>query len=242
MASYEAPGIPPKITFYTYPDCPWCQRVHFILTELKIPVDQVFINLDEPRPQWYLDINPRGLVPAIKFSNDVVTDEILYESNIISQFLVDLRPSHLLPASLGDPAAPLRRAKIQFFIDTFQSKLGGQWRGVLISDKQDAKVDEVLADVEKFIEPLLASAAPFYDGSKELTYAETQVAPFLLRIYALSNGTYLPTKFKTGLQALPNFSKWAAAVHEHSSIKSNWNETSVLERSGKTIAKLKAKA
>lgn len=58
MASYEAPGIPPKITFYTYPDCPWCQRVHFILTELKIPVDQVFINLDEPRPQWYLDINP----------------------------------------------------------------------------------------------------------------------------------------------------------------------------------------
>ncbi|EKG13452.1 Glutaredoxin [Macrophomina phaseolina MS6] len=242
MASYDAPGIPPRITLYTNLDCPWCQRVHFVLSELKIPFEQVIIDLDVPRPQWYLDINPRGLVPAIKFSNDVVTNEIIYESNIISQFLVDLRPSNLLPASLADPAAPLRRAKIQFFIDTFMGKLGGQWHAVLRADNPDAKVDEVLANVEKFIEPLLASAAPFYDDSKELTYAETQVAPFLLRIYSLSNGTYLPTKFKTGLQGLPNFSKWAAAVQEHPSIKSNYNETSVLERTGKMMAKLKAKA
>ncbi|OJD40198.1 glutathione s-transferase [Diplodia corticola] len=242
MASYEAPGIPPKITFYTYPDCPWCQRVQFILTELKIPVERIIINLDEPRPQWYLDINPRGLVPAIKFSNDVVVNEIIYESNIISQFLVDLRPSHLLPASLADPSAPLRRARIQFFIDTFMSKLGGQARGLLISDNQDAKVDEVLADVDKFVEPLLADAGPFVDGSKELTYAETQVAPFLLRLYSLSNGTYLPTKLKSGLKDLPNFSKWAAATIEHPSIKSNYNEASVVERTSKTVAKLKAKA
>ncbi|KAL1621829.1 hypothetical protein SLS54_005352 [Diplodia seriata] len=242
MASYEAPGIPPKITFYTYPDCPWCQRVHFILTELKIPVEQIIINLDEPRPQWYLDINPRGLVPAIKFSNDVVVNEIIYESNIISQFLVDLRPSHLLPASMADPSAPLRRARIQFFIDTFMSKIGGQLRGLMLADNQDTKADEVIADADKFIEPLLADAGPFVDGSNELTYAETQVAPFLLRLYSMSNGTYLPTKLKSGLQGLPNFSKWAAATIEHPSIKSNYNEGSVLERTAKTVAKLKAKA
>ncbi|KAL1619970.1 hypothetical protein SLS56_009889 [Neofusicoccum ribis] len=244
MASYEAPGVPPKITFYTFPDCPWCQRVHFILTELKIPVEQVFIHLDEPRPQWYLDINPRGLVPAIKFSNDIVTNEIIYESNIISQFLVDLRPSHLLPASLADPVAPLRRARIQFFIDTFQSKLGSQSRALLLADEKDkdAKVKEVLAGVEKEVEPLLANAAPFYGGSKELTYAETQVAPFVLRLYSMSNGTYLPTSLKAGLQGLPNFSKWAAAVIEHRSIKSNYDEGSVLGRTAKTLEKLKAKA
>lgn len=111
-------------------------------------------------------------MPAIKFSNDVVVNEILYESNIISQFLVDLRPSHLLPASLADPSAPLRRARIQFFIDTFMSKLGSQFRTLLLADNQDAKVDALLTDVEKFIEPLLDSAGPFVDGSKELTYAE----------------------------------------------------------------------
>lgn len=198
-------------------------------------------------------------MPAIKFSNDVVVNEILYESNIISQFLVDLRPSHLLPASLADPAAPLRRAKIQFFIDTFMSKLGSQFRTLLLADNQDAKVDALLADVEKFIEPLLDSAGPFVDGSKELTYAEvstsmtkdlalanvrvqTQVAPFLLRFYSLSNGTYLPTKLKSGLKSLPNFSKWAAATIEHPSIKSNYNEEAVVARSAQTVAKIKAKA
>lgn len=198
-------------------------------------------------------------MPAIKFSNDVVVNEILYESNIISQFLVDLRPSHLLPASLADPSAPLRRAKIQFFIDTFMSKLGSQFRTLLLADNQDAKVDALLADVEKFIEPLLDSAGPFVDGSKELTYAEvspcmtrdlaladvrvqTQVAPFLLRFYSLSNGTYLPTKLKSGLKSLPNFSKWAAATIEHPSIKSNYNEEAVVARSAQTVAKIKAKA
>ncbi len=48
-------------------------------------------------------------------------------------------------------------------------------------DEKQAKVDEWAAAVEKEIEPLLADAGPFFGGSKELTFAEAIVAPFLLR-------------------------------------------------------------
>ncbi|KAK8255952.1 glutathione-S-transferase-like protein omega 1 [Phyllosticta capitalensis] len=237
MTGFENPHVAPKITFYTFPDCPWCQRVHILLSELQIPFEEVYIDLSQPREQWYLDINPRGLVPAIKFSNGVVNDEILYESSIVSQFIADSRPSHVLPASLADPSAPLRRARIQFFIDTFMSKLGGQWRSIFAAEDPDAKAQEIVKGVEKEVEGLLKDAAPFVDGSKELTFAETQTAPFLLRIYALSAHGELPKSLKEGLEALPNFGKWAKALIEHPSVKANWNEERVV--SG-IVAKLQA--
>ena len=40
------------------------------------------IDITKPREPWYLAINPRGLVPALK-----VGDEIIIESGIITQFL-----------------------------------------------------------------------------------------------------------------------------------------------------------
>lgn len=213
MTGFENPHVAPKITFYTFPDCPWCQRVHILLSELQIPFEEVYIDLSKPREQWYLDINPvrssalcskspsphpptclrkqheqlpqltcppiqRGLVPAIKFSNGVVNDEILYESSIVSQFIADSRPSHVLPASLADPSAPLRRARIQFFIDTFMSKLGGQWRSIFAAEDPDAKAQEIVKGVEKEVEGLLKDAAPFVDGSKELTFAEVSGVAF----------------------------------------------------------------
>lgn len=49
----------PKITLYTNHRCPYAQRAHITLDELKLPYEEVIIDLDTPRPQWYLDINPR---------------------------------------------------------------------------------------------------------------------------------------------------------------------------------------
>ncbi|TKA24663.1 hypothetical protein B0A49_13797, partial [Cryomyces minteri] len=58
MASYESNGIPPKITLYTNHLCPYAQRAHIALKELDLPYEEVIIDLDRPREQWYLDLNP----------------------------------------------------------------------------------------------------------------------------------------------------------------------------------------
>jgi glutaredoxin len=51
----------PKITLYTNHSCPWAHRAHIILKELGLPFDEVIIDLETPREEWYLKINPVSL-------------------------------------------------------------------------------------------------------------------------------------------------------------------------------------
>ncbi|EON67509.1 hypothetical protein W97_06877 [Coniosporium apollinis CBS 100218] len=247
MATYEhagsGQGVAPKITLYTHHGCPYAHRAHIALKELDLSYEEVIVDLDKPREPWYLEINPRGLVPTIKYSNGILNDEIITESAIVTQFLADSRPSHLLPASLSSPTAPLVRARINFFVDTWNTKIGGYFMKILAADSKEdkeAKSKEMVEAVKKEIEPLLKDANPFFGGSEELTFAEVQIAPFLLRIYAMANGEYLPVSLKQGLNELPNFSKWAAATMKKESVTYIWDEQRVLNRTGELIQKIKA--
>ncbi|EHL02918.1 putative Glutathione S-transferase GST-6.0 [Glarea lozoyensis 74030] len=89
----------PKITLYTSYACPWAHRSQIALRELKLAFQTEIIDLKVPRTAEYLAINPRGLVPAL-----VYNDEVLTESAIVSQFLVDAHPSHLEKTS-SEPGA-----------------------------------------------------------------------------------------------------------------------------------------
>lgn len=237
-------GTAPKITFYTNHGCPWAHRAHITLKELGLPYEEVIIDLEKPREPWYLEVNPRGLVPSIKYSNGIINDEIITESAIVSQFLADTHPSHLLPASNDSPTAALTRARINFFVDTWFTKAGSYWFNILRKDTEEEKetlAREFIAVVEKEIEPLLKDADPYFGGSKTLTFAEALVAPFILRIYAYSkNGRFLPKSIQNGLDNLPNFSKWAAATIAHDSVTYIWDEETVLSKTEARLAKLKA--
>jgi glutathione S-transferase len=204
-------------------------------------------------------------VPALKFSGGPLHDEILTESAIVVQFLCDAHPSHLLPPSNAGPEAALFRARLNFFVDTWNTKIGSYMFSMFRADsneEKEAKSKEWVAAVRKEIEPLLKNANPFFGGSKDLTLAEVCVmragahsntrlttwtwqviiAPFLLRIYALSNGDVLPVSVKEGLQKLPNFAKWANATMANESVRQTWDEEAVVSRTKSRIAKMKAHA
>lgn len=183
MASYtngesnngETKGIQPKITLYTNHLCPFAHRAHITLEELGLDFEEVIIDLDKPREQWYLDINPRGLVPSIKYTVPGLYDEeIITESSIVAQFLADARPSHLLPGSLHDPFAPLFRARLAFFVDTWNTKVQGSLYPMMKAEGEEKEklAKETVAAIEKEIEPLLANAAPFFGGKDKPTLAE----------------------------------------------------------------------
>ncbi|KAK7522402.1 glutathione-S-transferase-like protein omega 1 [Phyllosticta citriasiana] len=225
--SHESPLVAPHITLYTFPDCPDCQRIHILLTELKLPFEQVFIDINKPREQWYLDINPRGLVPslALTFSNTLLTHEILTESSVIAQFICDSRPSHVLPSPTSSPTAPLRRARVQLYVDAFMGKLGSQSRAALLAEHPGGQGE---------------GEGPFLGREGTLSLAEILTAPFLLRFYALSSRGILPKSFKQGLEALPHFGPWAKAVIAHPSVKENWDEESGVQRAEAMLAKVRA--
>jgi glutathione S-transferase len=91
----------------------------------------------------------------------------------VAQFLVDAYPSHLLPVA-GDVDAALKRARINFFIDTWNTKANNFLNRIASKDgeERDQLIDEWVAVVKKEIEPLLKDAKPYFGGSDKLTLAE----------------------------------------------------------------------
>lgn len=229
-------GDAAKITLYTNHRCPYAHRAHIVVKELGLKYDEVLIDLDKPREPWYLDVNPRGLVPSINFNGEIIT-----ESAIVAQFLIDAFPSHLLPAA-GSVENALKRARINFFIDTWNTKAGSHWFQIAMKDgeERDRLVKDFIAVVTKEIEPLLKNANPFFGGSEKLTLAEVIVAPFILRIYSLTKYGVLPQEVTDGLEGLPNFSKWAAAVIKHPSVLYIWDEEGTMATTKKKFESIKA--
>ena len=195
-----ANGIPPKLTLYTNHGCPWAQRAHIALKALNLPFEEIIIDLDTPREEWYLKVNPvnhpphlsiylnpictdtspfqRGLVPSLRITNGVINDEIITESAVVTQFLADAYPSPtFFPASRSTPTAPLERARIAFFVDAYFSKCNPLLFAAIRQDDPDekaAKENEFAAAIKKEIEPLLPEEGPFFGGSKDLTLAEVR--------------------------------------------------------------------
>lgn len=166
-----------SVTLYTSHSCPWAHRAHITLRALNLPYDEVIIDLTRPRDPWYLEINPRGLVPSIKISNGILQDEIITESAIASTFLADAYPSSAFwPASPSSPTSALKRARITFFVDTFINKVNGLLLPLLNAEgeEQEALGRGLVTAVEKQIEPLLEGAGPFFGGSSSLTFAEVR--------------------------------------------------------------------
>lgn len=87
------------------------------------------------------------------------------------------------------------------------------------NEEKEEEVGKWVKAVEKEIEPLLADASPFFGGSKDLTFAEAIVSPFLLRWYSLAaDGEMIPASLIKKLDALPNFARWSKAVRENESV------------------------
>ena len=209
-----------------------------------MPFEEVIIDLDTPRPQWYLDINPRGLVPSIKYTvPNILNGEIITESAIVAQFLCDSFPSHLLPASKESPTSALKRARINFFVDTWNTKLGSYQFAVMRADaaEKEAKAKEWSDLVAKEIEPLLADAAPFFGGSEELTFAEVITAPFVLRWLSFArDGDLIPSSFAQALDDLPNFTKWRKAVEGKQSVTKIYDESAIVAATKARVKKMQA--
>lgn len=155
---------------------PGAHRAHIALEELQVPFEEVIIDLDKPRTPEYLKINPRGLVPALSYNGNIII-----ESAIVSQFLADAYPSHLVPSS-NAPGGALHRARVALFVDAFSSKLTSPLFG-LYTARTDEEKESIAArfteGLVKEVEPLLADANPFFGGNDKLTLAEVRKYPGL---------------------------------------------------------------
>ncbi|KAJ9611000.1 hypothetical protein H2204_015285 [Knufia peltigerae] len=237
----------PEIILYTNHGCPWAHRAHIVIRELGLPYKEEIIDLDRPRDPWYLKINPRGLVPSVKYNGEIIT-----ESAIVSGFLADAHPSHLIPPSDGpDSKNALYRARVAFFVDTFftkaMPKLFAAQRAEGATEK-DSAAEELAEIFAKELEPLFTwdvvdGDSPFFGASKRLTLAEALTAPFVLRLIALSKPEYdlVSPKMMSMLESkTPKFAAWAKNVIKEESVTYVFDEKKVAERTKARLAKMAA--
>jgi glutathione S-transferase len=162
-------GNSAEIILYTNHGCPWAHRAHIALAELGVPFTEEIIDLTVPRTAEYLAINPRGLVPTLKYNS-----EIIPESAIVAQFLADQYPSHLVKSS-SEPGGALQRARINFFVDALINKVQPHFYPQIKAETDEEKTEKMnafIAAITKEVEPLLKNAGPFFGGSSRLTLAE----------------------------------------------------------------------
>ena len=148
--------------------CPFVQRACISLQERGVDYEITYIDLFD-KPAWFLELSPTGKVPVLQ-----VDDVVLFESQVIAEYLDEVYPPSLHPAD------PLQRAKDRAWIE-FSNVLGGP--GWLIQALGDE--DKVLAEAGKVKEAFARLESevvgPFF-GGESFSLVDAAVAPLLQRL------------------------------------------------------------
>jgi len=134
-----------RILLYDYPGSPCARRVRIVLLEKGLAWETRLVDLtrmEQKRPE-YLALNPNGVVPTL-----VHGDRVLYESNVITEYLDDVFPEPKLY-----PADPWRRAQAKMW-QAFELAMAKEYRPLMYLrvigplDRLRSR-EEVLADARR---------------------------------------------------------------------------------------------
>ncbi|CAG8200205.1 unnamed protein product [Penicillium salamii] len=152
--------------------CPFVQRV-WIALELKgIPYQYIEVDPYQ-KPASLLEVNPRGLVPALRHDNWGC-----YESNVLLEYLEDLNVGAAML-----PADPKLRAHCRLWADHVNRHLiPGFYRVLQEQDRQGQidKAQELRASMEQLLE-VAHPKGPFFMGP-QISLVDVQAAPWILRL------------------------------------------------------------
>lgn len=98
--------MPDTLVLVSHHLCPYVQRAAISLSEKEVPFDRVSIDLAN-KPDWFMRLSPLGKVPLLRIGR-----HILFESNVILEFLEETLPNPLHPGKAIERAD--HRAWIEF--------------------------------------------------------------------------------------------------------------------------------
>ncbi|KAJ5983428.1 Glutathione S-transferase/chloride channel C-terminal [Penicillium waksmanii] len=152
--------------------CPFVQRV-WISLELKgIPYQYIEIDPYE-KPQSLLEINPRGLVPALQHD-----DWGCYESSVIMEYLEDLK----LGTNLF-PLDPKSRAHCRLWADHINRNIVPNFYRVLQEQDPQKQVENAqeLQDAFNLLITAAHPSGPYFMGT-QISFVDIQAAPWVIRL------------------------------------------------------------
>jgi glutathione S-transferase len=176
------------LTLYDFPTSGNARKVRLLLAELGLEFEHVLVPRARPRPDWFLELNPFGGVPAIRDG-----ELVLAESQAILRYLAtregrdDLYPS--------DPA---HRARVDWALDAWTTTVFPRvlplYRALVAETRDESGAPHPeLADAERVERDLPGAREGFLlfesfvadDGSvagRGFTIADCACGPILLTV------------------------------------------------------------
>ena len=122
-----------QLTLVSHDLCPYVHRAAITLLEKDVPFERVFIDLSA-KPDWFRALSPLGKVPLLRVGQPDGSEAVLFESNVICEYLEETQPGPRL-----HPADPLARAQHRAWME-FGSAILSDLYG--LETTQDASVFE----------------------------------------------------------------------------------------------------
>jgi RNA polymerase-associated protein len=157
------------MTLYSGTTCPFSQRCRIVLYEKGMDFQIVDVDLFN-KPEDLAVMNPYNQVPVL-----VERDLILYESNIINEYIDDRFPHPQLM-----PADPVMRARARLFLYRFENEMFCHIHSIEKNQKAADKGRQVIRDALTQISPVFAKQK-FMLGD-EFTMLDVAIAPLLWRL------------------------------------------------------------
>jgi RNA polymerase-associated protein len=162
------------MVLYSGTTCPFSQRCRFVLFEKGMDFEIRDVDLFN-KPEDVNVMNPYGQVPIL-----VERDLILYESNIINEYIDERFPHpQLMP---GDPVA---RARVRLFLFNFEKEL---FVHVGVLESRQTKANEKAMDkARSAIRDRLTQLAPVFTKNRymlgdDFSMLDVSIAPLLWRL------------------------------------------------------------
>ncbi|HEY2387533.1 MAG TPA: glutathione S-transferase family protein [Candidatus Binatia bacterium] len=115
-------GQPPTLVLYDAPGSPCARRVRIVLLEKGLGWETRLVDLMrmQQKDPAYLALNPNGVVPTLLHG-----DRVLYESNVITEYLDEIFPEPRLY-----PVDPWRRAQAKMW-QAFELAMAKEFRPLM---------------------------------------------------------------------------------------------------------------
>ena len=163
------------MVLYSGTTCPFSQRCRFVLFEKGMDFEIRDVDLYN-KPEDISIMNPYGQVPVL-----VERDLILYESNIINEYIDERFPHPQLM-----PADPVMRARARLFLFNFEREL---FVHVQQLEKRDPRQTnpKAMEDAREQIRDRLTQLTPIFVKNKymlgeEFSMLDVAIAPLLWRL------------------------------------------------------------
>lgn len=185
--------------------CPFVHRVWISLEHKGLDYEYVEVDVYR-KPKLLLDINPRGLVPALRHG-----DWGSYESTVLMEYLEDLHQGKPLL-----PDDPKLRADSRLWADHINRHIiPAFYRYLQAQDAQEQVrfATELKDGISKLVDAA-DTAGPYFLG-KDMTFVDVQISPWIVRMQRVLK----PYRGWPDPEPGSRWEKWVKAVEANEAVR-----------------------